>query len=171
MLESLSEDDQRAFIAIHAIRLRNQFRRAGSEYIRAVRIMENLNKLKILKGKFQKMVPSEHGVSLQYEAADSGSAITHPLAFPVVINCTGSDDLNISASRLLYNLINNKICRMNLSRKGIEVNEHFEAAPHLYIFGPLLGGNKNKLIHFWQLENAARLTGLSPHLADELLAN
>jgi hypothetical protein len=58
---------------------------------------------------------------------------------------------------------------MNLSRKGIEVNEKFEAAPNIYVFGPLLGGNMNKLIHFWQLENAARLSYLAPYLAKELL--
>jgi hypothetical protein len=49
------------------------------------------------------------------------------------------------------------------------VNEKFEAAPNMYIMGPLLGGNVNKLIHFWQLENAGRLTYLAPYLANELL--
>ena len=58
---------------------------------------------------------------------------------------------------------------MNLSGKGFEVNEKFEAAPNLFVMGPLLGGNVNKLIHFWQLENASRLTYLAPYLAKELL--
>ena len=36
--------------------------------------------------------------------------------------------------------------------------------------GPLLAGNVNKRIHFWQLENASRLTYLAPFLAKELVA-
>jgi hypothetical protein len=35
--------------------------------------------------------------------------------------------------------------------------------------GPLPGGNVNELIHFWQLENAARLTYHALYLAEELL--
>jgi len=57
---------------------------------------------------------------------------------------------------------------VNLSGKGFYVNEKFEAAPNLYVMGPLLGGNKNERIHFWHLENASRIMYLAPYLAEEL---
>jgi len=49
------------------------------------------------------------------------------------------------------------------------VNEYFEAAPNLYVIGPLLGGNKNERIHFWHLENASRIMYLAPYLAECLV--
>jgi uncharacterized NAD(P)/FAD-binding protein YdhS len=169
MLERLGEEAKKLFFAIYAIRLRDKFRRAGSEYRTAAQALIDLNEVAMLKGRFINVVPTEKGVLLNYKDTATSQLQTYPLNFKAIINCSGSDDLHESSSRLLYNIVNNQICQMNLSKKGIEVNEKFEAAPNLYIMGPLLGGNVNKLIHFWQLENASRLTYLAPYLAEELL--
>ena len=170
LLEVLGEEAKKSFFAIHAIRLRNMFRRAGPEYRNVAQSFLDLQQVKIVKGNFLSMHTSEEGGELTYLDCASGQQQIYPLSFKAIINCTGSDNLDQSSSRLLYNLVNKHICKMNLSGKGFEVNEKFEAAPNLYIMGPLLGGNVNKLIHFWQLENAARLTFLAPHLANELLS-
>lgn len=169
LMEDLGEDAKRAFYAIHGIRLRDMFRRAGPEYKNASQLLIDLQQVTIIKGRFLSARPSEKGVLLDYLDAATGQQLTHPLTFKAVINCSGSDNLDQSSSRLLNNLVNKGICQMNLSGKGIEVNERFEAAPNLYVIGPLLAGNVNKLIHFWQLENASRLTYLAPFLAAELL--
>jgi uncharacterized NAD(P)/FAD-binding protein YdhS len=168
-LEVLGEDAKKLFYAIYAIRLRNMFRRAGPEYRNAAQILIDIQKLIIIKGSYLNIYPEEDGVFLNYLDIETDQERTCPVNFKAVFNCSGSADLDSSSSRLLYNLVNKNICRMNLSRKGFEVNEKFEAAPNIYVFGPLLGGNMNKLIHFWQLENAARLSYLAPYLAKELL--
>jgi len=106
---------------------------------------------------------------LNYTDPDTGVQKKYAIPFKVVINCTGADDLDKSTSRLIYNLVHNGIAKVNLSGKGFYVNEKFEAAPNLYIMGPLLGGNMNERIHFWHLENASRLMYLAPFLAECLL--
>ena len=169
LLEPLGEDAKKSFYAIHAIRLRNMFRRAGPEYKGVAQSLLDMKQVTMLKGLFSGVMPSENGVSLKYRNSATGNEQIYPMNFSAIINCTGSGDVNESASRLLYNLTNNNICKMNLSGKGFEVNEQFEAAPNLYIMGPLLGGNVNKLIHFWQLENVIRLTYLAPYLVTELI--
>jgi uncharacterized NAD(P)/FAD-binding protein YdhS len=171
MMEILGEDAKKEFYAIYAIQLRDKFRRAGHEYKNIAQSLLDLGEVIILKGRFLNTEFSENGVFMNYQNIETNEQQIFPLSFSTIINCSGSDNLDKSSSRLLYNLINNQICTMNLSGKGIEVNEKFEAAPNLYVMGPLLGGNVNKLIHFWQLENAARLTYLAPHLAKELLNN
>jgi uncharacterized NAD(P)/FAD-binding protein YdhS len=170
LLEVLDEDAKKVFFAIHAIRLHNMFRRAGPEYRNAAQLLIDFQKVIMVKGSFLKICSLEKGIFLNYLDIDTNQQRTYPMDFKAIINCSGSADLDSSSSRLLFNLVNKNICRMNLSRKGFEVNEKFEAAPNIYIMGPLLGGNVNKLIHFWQLENAARLTYLAPYLAKELLA-
>jgi uncharacterized NAD(P)/FAD-binding protein YdhS len=169
LLEGLNEDAKKLFFAVYAIRLHNMFRRAGPEYIHAARLLIDFQKVIMVKGFFLNISSSEKGNYLHYLDTETTNERTFPLDFKTVINCSGSDDLDSSSSRLLFNLVNKNICRMNLSRKGFVVNEKFEAAPNMYIMGPLLGGNVNKLIHFWQLENAGRLTYLAPYLANELL--
>jgi uncharacterized NAD(P)/FAD-binding protein YdhS len=145
------------------------FRRAGPEYRNAAQLLIDFQKVIMVKGIFLNICSSEKGFFLNYVDVETAQQRTYPVDFKAIINCSGSADLDRSSSRLLFNLVNKNICQMNLSRKGFEVNEKFEAAPNIYIMGPLLGGNVNKLIHFWQLENAARLTYLAPYLAKELL--
>ena len=169
LMDVLDEDAKRQFYAIHGVRLRDLFRRAGPEYRGAADLLIHTEKVSLLKGRFLSTHTTENGAAFDYQDGTTGQEITHPLSFRVIINCSGSDNLDQSPSRLLHNLVHRQICRMNLSGKGFEVNERFEAAPNLYVMGPLLGGNMNKLIHFWQLENASRLTYLAPYLAGELL--
>lgn len=169
LLEVLGEDAKKFFFAIHAIRLRDMFRRAGPEYRNAAQSLIDFQKVIMVKGIYLNICSSDKGNFLNYFDIETSQQKTYPIDFKAIINCSGSADLEKSSSRLLFNLVNKNICRMNLSRKGFEVNEKFEAAPNIYIIGPLLGGNVNKLIHFWQLENAARLTWLAPYLAKELL--
>ncbi len=169
LMEALDEDARKAFFGIHGIKLRDMFRRSGPEYKGASDALIALDEVTVFKGRYLQTVPTDNGVTMTYLDTVTGEQKTYPLTFNAIINCSGSHHLDKSQSRLLYNFVNKNICRMNLSNVGFEVNEKFEAAPNLYIMGPLLGGNVNKLIHFWQLENAARLTYLAPYLACELL--
>jgi uncharacterized NAD(P)/FAD-binding protein YdhS len=169
LMNIMSIEDQQLFYAIHAIKLRNMFRRTGPEYFKASQKWVTDKSLQILKGKFLAAKNVNDTFELEYEESESNSILLHSTKFDAIINCTGSDDLSQSSSRLLNNLVNKNICQMNLSGKGFVVNEQFEAAPNLFVIGPLLGGNKNKLIHFWQLENVARLSFLAPYLVKELL--
>ncbi|OCX50250.1 hypothetical protein BEL04_23355 [Mucilaginibacter sp. PPCGB 2223] len=169
LMEALGDDAKKEFFGIHGMRLSNMFRRSGPEYKAGSQQLADVRKVSFIKGKFIQMQTRNEGVVLRYEEVSSGTEKTYPLTFKAVINCSGSDNLDRSASPLIYNLVHKKLAAMNLSGKGFEVNEHFEAAPNLYIMGPLLGGNMNKLIHFWHLENASRLMYLAPYLANELL--
>ncbi|MCW3124237.1 MAG: hypothetical protein JWQ38_3729 [Flavipsychrobacter sp.] len=170
LMEPLGEEAKKEFFGIHGVYLRDMFRRSGPEYKNASQLLIDMEEVTLLKGRYINTTASAHGVLLNYQDTAAGEQHTYPLSFKTIINCSGSDNLNESSSRLMYNLVNSGLCRMNISKKGLEVNERFEAAPNLYIMGPLLGGNMNKLIHFWHLENASRLMYLAPHLADELLA-
>ncbi len=169
LLEVLDENAKKLFYGVYAIRLHNMFRRAGPEYRNAAQLLIDFQKVIIVKGVFLNISSPEKGSFLHYLDIETAKEKIFHLDIKAIINCSGSADLESSSSRLLFNLVNKNICRMNLSRKGFEVSEKFEAAPNIYIMGPLLGGNVNKLIHFWQLENASRLTYLAPFLAEELL--
>jgi len=169
LLQSLDEDAKKAFIGIYGMQLSNLFRRSGTDYKTGSGLLHELEKLVLLKGSFDKINFTDNGGELYYTATDSEQKLTYPERFKVIVNCTGSEDLSQSSSKLIYNLVHNGIAAVNLSRKGFLVNKHFEAAPNLYVIGPLLGGNKNERIHFWHLENASRIMYLAPYLAECLV--
>jgi uncharacterized NAD(P)/FAD-binding protein YdhS len=169
LMQALGEDAKRAFIGIYGMRLSNLFRRSGSDYKTGERLLLELEKLVMLKGSFDKIDYLNDSGELHYTATDSNQKLVYPEKFKVIVNCTGSQDLSQSSNRLIYNLVHNDVVKVNLSGKGFFVNEHFEAAPNLYVIGPLLGGNRNERIHFWHLENASRIMYLAPYLAECLV--
>ncbi len=169
LMQPLDEEAKKKFLGIYGMQLSNLFRRSGTDYKQGEAILLEMQKLTSLKGSFADIEPTDKGGLLKYIDPETNELKTYDVPFKAVINCTGSNDLDKSSSKLIYNLVHNNIAKVNLSGKGFYVNEKFEAAPNLYVMGPLLGGNKNDRIHFWHLENASRLIYLAPFLADCLL--
>jgi uncharacterized NAD(P)/FAD-binding protein YdhS len=169
LMQALDEESKKIFFGVYGPQLTRLIRRSGPAYKGSANNLIDKQKLRLIKGKFLKIEPGRDTAFLKYTSAD-GEEQTYPVPFKVIINCSGSNDLDDSSSRLIRNLIKRGLCEINLSGKGFLVNEDFEASPNLYVMGPLLGGNMNKRIHFWHLENVARLLYLSPYLAESLLA-
>ena len=169
LMQTLDEDSQKMFYGTYGMQLTKLIRRSGPAYKGATAAFIQAQKLELLKGEFLNITNGVNGCQLNYADPATKELHTFDLPFKVVINCTGSDNLDVSASRLLYNLVHKNICKENLSGKGFIVNENFEAAPNLYVIGPLLGGNMNKRIYTWHLENVAKLFYYAPFLVDCLL--
>ena len=169
LMQILDDDAKKIFFGVYGPQLTRLIRRSGPAYKGSAVDLITKQKLQLLQGRFEQLEQANHGAILKYTDTN-GEAKQYDEPFKVIINCAGSDDLQDSSSRLISSLVKQKLCAINLSRKGFLVNESFEAAPNLYIMGPLLGGNMNNRIHFWHLENVARLLYLSPLLADELLS-
>ncbi|MEO6522692.1 MAG: FAD/NAD(P)-binding protein [Mucilaginibacter sp.] len=169
LMQPLDEDSKKLFFGVYGPHLTRLIRRSGPAYKAAANSLIAKQKLHLLKGSFLNLEPGENGALLNYLDQD-GHQKTDERPFKVIINCSGANELHDSSSRLIRSLVEQNLCHVNLSGKGFLVNESFEAAPNLYIMGPLLGGNMNKRIHFWHLENVARLLYLAPYLAEHLLS-
>ena len=169
LMEALDSDAKKIFYGIYGMQLTRLIRRSGPAYKNASEELLQTRRLKIIKGEFVKVTPAANGGTLKYADQLTKELHVFELPFKVIINCTGSDDLENSASRLIYNLVKKNICHVNLSRKGFFVNENFEAAPNLYVIGPLMGGNMNKVIRSLHVENVSKIWSLSFFLTDILL--
>jgi uncharacterized NAD(P)/FAD-binding protein YdhS len=168
LMQILDESSKVEFFCIYGPQLTRLIRRSGPAYKSSADKLILSEKLQMLKGSFLSIEPNPDGGILNYKNADNDNQ-KYNSSFKVIINCTGANDLHNSSSRLIKNLVNKGICKVNLSGKGLLVNDKFEAAPNLYMMGPLLGGNMNKTIHFWHLENVSRLLYLAPYLAKQLI--
>jgi len=168
LLQTLDEDSKAVFYSIYGPQITKQIRRSGPAYKGASDNLTDTGKLELIKGEYKGIAENQSGAILTYLDSENQkqAALQH---FKVVINCTGSNSLKNTSSRLLKNIINENLVDLTISGEGIWVDENFRAADNLYIIGPLLAGNYNKLVHFWHLENVSRMLYLAPFLAKELL--
>jgi uncharacterized NAD(P)/FAD-binding protein YdhS len=171
LMRFLGEEAKKIFFGTYGMQITRVIRRSGPAYKKASEALLQAGLLQLLKGNFVEILTAGNGGLLKYADPESGQPAIFDSPFKVIINCTGSDDLQHTSSRLIYKLVNKNIGEVNLSGKGFVANENFEAAPNLYVIGPLLGGNMNKRIYFWHIENLARLLYLAPYLADSLLSD
>lgn len=171
LLNRLDVNQQKDFHSTYGWRFTKLIRRAGAEYRDAAEELLREKKLELLRGKFVEVVASssEPGFgSFHYESADHNSAV-HPLLFPIVINCSGFEELDACTSEIINNLIKQGLCKVNSTNRGFEVSEKFEASENLYIAGPLLGGIFNDKLRYWHVENARRIYTVGDMLADILV--
>ncbi len=145
-------------------------RRMGQDYYRGISQLREDGKLVMLKGKFSSIEDIDNDALVKY-INDAGELVTHDAPLAAAINCTGFEPLNQCSSKLINNLLDQGICKANSTQKGFEVNECFEAASNLYVMGPLLAGNNNKNIHYWHVENVARILQLAAIFTPQLLAH
>jgi uncharacterized NAD(P)/FAD-binding protein YdhS len=161
--------EQKEFFCQHGMTFTKLMRRAGHEYREAADELAASGLLTVVKGEFSHLAASAEGdafVSATYENVKTGETITHPLPFAIVVNCGGFEELQISSSRLISNVVKKNVCKVNSTNRGFLVNDQLEANRNLYIISPLMGGNFNDKIRFWHAESAPRIYGLSKPLAN-----
>ncbi|HTQ28185.1 MAG TPA: FAD/NAD(P)-binding protein [Puia sp.] len=169
LLDSLSWVEQKYFYGAYGMRFTKLIRRAGAEYRDMASELIRKKKLELVRGKFMRLERSEDdpdNVRFIYTDREKQYSIIHYLKFPIVVNCTGFEELPDSSSLLIRNLVEKRLCRVNSSNRGFDVNEDFEANTRLYIVGPLLGGIFNNKLRYWHVENAKRIYKAGSMLAD-----
>jgi len=170
LLNQLEEGQQKDFYCRYGMKFTKLIRRAGAEYRDAAEDLLKEKKLELVKGRFIELKQSSPGfASFSYQDAARNKAVVHPLQFPVVINCSGFEELDSCSSGLINSLVRQKLCRINDTNRGFEVTEKFEASDKLYIMGPLLGGIFNSKLRYWHVENAKRIYTAGSMLVDNLV--
>jgi uncharacterized NAD(P)/FAD-binding protein YdhS len=166
----LPAHDQEFCRAEFGLAVSGNIRRMGNDYHEAISRMLGENKLTAIKGKFNSLKSIAEGSSaIMGYVNNEDELIVHKTPFSAVINCTGFQNLTDCSSKLINNLIETGLCRVNASGRGFEINEKFEAAENLYVMGPLLASNNNKNIHFWHVENVSRILQLAPVMTGYVL--
>lgn len=168
LLNELNDYEQKQFVYTYGVEIGKLQRRAGGEYLDVANDLLSAKRLSFIQGKFVKQL---HNISrLQFEYFDiaANTKKIFPEAVDVIINCIGSEELNTSLSPLIQNLINRKICSVNGSDKGFEVDENFQSSKNFFVMGPLLSGTINSKLRIWHAESCPRIFFLGQQLAEYL---
>jgi uncharacterized NAD(P)/FAD-binding protein YdhS len=168
LLALMIVDEVRTFHDRFGMAFTRRVRRAGLEYVSKARSLGQTGRLRMLTGAFCDLVPDParpdagHAV---YRTA-SGEQVTSEDSYVAVINCTGGEHLGPDCdTRLLAQLVRDGICEVHPNGYGIRVNNDFEAAPNLFVAGPLLAGIFTPRLKTWHIENARRIFEACDQLA------
>lgn len=167
LVARLPADEMHDFACRWGIELGRRQRRAGAEYSDAASSLEESARLTIHDGEFASASAGSNGASVVEYSRQGQPVILAPAA--VVINCAGFAKLDdLPDNPLLAQLLAQGVCVMNGSRGGIAVSDDLEAAPNLYVLGPLLAGNVIRGRPVWHMEHCGRVRAYAADLADVL---
>ncbi|MFM1878037.1 MAG: hypothetical protein RLZZ241_903 [Bacteroidota bacterium] len=171
LLGKLNHKELELFAARYGNEIGRRQRCAGSHYIDNIKALEDHGRFKHIAGRFQDLVESKdsEGYYLQIKDTNSGlfSSIEKPIS--LVINCTGSTDLQSEDTpELLRNILAKNLAKANDSGIGFEVNDKLQTQGGLFVVGPMLGGNVIQGKAVWHVEHCGRIVWLSGMLAEVL---
>jgi uncharacterized NAD(P)/FAD-binding protein YdhS len=168
LLHLLSEDQAAEFADRWGVELGRHQRRAGWEYCEVVEELTAEDRIRVVAGSFIDVVTDERaGARVRFETAGR----LHELERPVdaVVNCGGpARSLAHTAPPLLAQLVTAGLCRPTPSGGGIAVDPSLEAAPGLFVMGPLLAGNVVRGAPVWHMEHCGRISAFGSALGAEL---
>ncbi|CCH88115.1 conserved protein of unknown function [Modestobacter italicus] len=143
-------------------------RRAGREYSEVVERLGTDGRLHQVPGRFLDVRDaSPDGVHVRFE--QDGRLLDLDLPADVVVNCAGpARELRQAGSTLLSQLLTSGICRATPFGGGIAVDACLEAAPGLFVMGPLLAGNLVNGAPLWHMEHCGRISSYGSALGADL---
>jgi uncharacterized NAD(P)/FAD-binding protein YdhS len=167
LLARLGPDERRRLAETYGRRLKALARHCPPEYRQAAAGLAADGILRVVPGRVRLVRAARPGLRVLWRDA---AGAEHTLAASVVLDCRGWGYLDEAHDPLLASLLAHDTgpARPNGSRIGLAVDEEFQAAPGLFITGPLLAGCSNGRHTIWNLENARRIHALAPALARSL---
>ena len=166
VVRRLSPEEALAFAGRWGVELGRHQRRAGWEYCDVVEELIEGSRLRLVAGSFVEVLPGDDGVTVHYRTDGVLRDLERPA--DVVINCGGPGKLLADATSLPARLIDQGICRPTRYGGGIAVEASLEAAPRLYVMGPLLAGNLVDGVPVWHMEHCGRISGFGRALGTDL---
>jgi uncharacterized NAD(P)/FAD-binding protein YdhS len=169
LLEMLPDKGKQHFYCEYGLQYSKLIRRSGIDYSDGLDQLRNEKKLTQLKGKYlqlKKDINNPEQVVLEYED-QGGSVSDYKDSFAIVVNCGGFENLDQTSSPLLKYLVDNGICTINCTNRGVVVNENLEACDGFYVIGPLLGGIFNNKARLWHVENAKSIFSMAKLLSGQ----
>lgn len=161
-LDQLEPSEQSEFVTHVGVEIGRFQRRAGAEYLDVVDHLVASGKLEFIKGRLCGLdVTEDSGLRFTYATDGDKAPRQESAPIGVVIGCVGIADLSRSSAPLIQNLLRRKLCEPNASKRGILVNENYEASENFYVMGPLIAGNYVGSVRVWHAESCHRIISIA----------
>jgi uncharacterized NAD(P)/FAD-binding protein YdhS len=163
--ERLDAAQKKEFVDKYGERYRSLLRWTSPDYGRAMASLRREGRLRVAAGRVEQTERQGHLYRITVVKRDGVRSI---FSAPVVIDCMGQQQLATSTNLLIRGLVDGGLADVTPSGHGLAVNGAFEAAPRLYVMGPLLAGMSDGADHLWRLESIPRIADLATRLGQHL---
>lgn len=108
-------------------------------------------------------------------ADDEGTEHVLDGAFGAIVGAIGFEGVSATTAPLLRRMLRAGLVEASSSDAGLRVDSRFQAAPRLFVVGPLLAGNAHPNMLIWHAESVRRIMAIAreaaPHIARELVGH
>ena len=165
----------------HGVAISDLLRRAGGDSLDFLTDGINDGSITCIPGRFREAEVREDmlfaGVDQLPGAAPGPSDETSPTnaqdsqdhGYAVIVNGTGFERVTDTRSPLLRQMLGSGTVRASASRTGLSLDEKFQAAPGVFVLGPLIAGHHHGKSAYWHIESVARIIQLAGAVADSLV--
>ena len=160
---ALPSAERQSLLGDYSVAFMRSLRRTSYEYADRIRVLASSGQLRVATGR----LTTDH--RLEFSAADGASV--QPPQRGLVIDCRGPATADREGTLSSFNGIafGPDLVRVNGTRRGLVVNERFEASENLFVYGPLLTGLNWAARFYWHFESLARIAEGSAEIAHNIL--
>lgn len=168
LLDRLPHAEQQSFVDAFGNLINRFSRPTGGDYQRVASTLLEDGRISIVRGAFRRAVDGPTGWTVTV-GSDTGERELDG-TFGVVVNCAGFQDIDDTTDPFLRAVLDDGVVRSTPSRRGILVDATYQAAPGVFVVGPLLAGNLNDHLRVWHLESCRRIMSMSEDIARAVTA-
>ncbi|UEJ81144.1 FAD/NAD(P)-binding protein [Brachybacterium halotolerans subsp. kimchii] len=169
LLERLPAPEQKLYVDVYGTKVGRFARPTGGDYQRTASELLESGRVHAERGHFEHAENSAAGWRVTTSTEEGISTLER--TFGVIINCAGFENVAETRDGFLRSLQDESGLRSSTSRTGFEVDEHFQAAPGVFVAGPLLAGNLNSALRVWHLESCRRILAMADTIGAEIAAH
>ncbi|WP_231443346.1 FAD/NAD(P)-binding protein [Brevibacterium zhoupengii] len=156
----------------HGVAISDLLRRAGGDSLDFLTAGINDGSITCIPGRFREAQVREDMLfavvdQLPGAAPDPGGDADH--GYAVIVNGTGFERVTDTRSPLLRQMLGSGTVRASASRTGLSLDAKFQAAPGVFVLGPLIAGHHHGKAAYWHIESVARIIQLAGPVADSLV--
>lgn len=169
ILERLPAAEQKLYVDVYGTKVGRFARPTGGDYQRTASALLESGRVHAVRGHFEHAENSAAGWRVTTSTEEGISTLDR--TFGVIINCAGFENVAETRDGFLRSLQDESGLRSSTSRTGFQVDEHFQAAPGVFVAGPLLAGNLNSALRVWHLESCRRILAMADRIGAEIAAH
>ncbi|BBZ27091.1 hypothetical protein MMAD_13860 [Mycolicibacterium madagascariense] len=166
-LPRLSDRERSALATRHGMAITTLLRQDCGDAVAVLEALVERGAVDFQAGRYVGCRPV--GRAFEVTIADGrGEQRALPVRYAAVVGAVGFEGVSHTGAPLLRQLLDAGIVEASGSDAGLRVDEQFQAAPGLYVMGPLLAGNAHPRLLVWHAESVRRIMSLAPEAAKSI---
>ena len=164
LIECVHDEDRVALAAHYGLAITKLLRRDSSDTVDVLEALVQSGAVSFRAGRYVDGRPEGRGFRVT-AIDDDGREETFEQCYGVIVGAIGFEGVSVTRAQLVRQLLRDGLVEASSSNAGLRVDSCFQAAPRVFVVGPLLAGNANPRFLVWHAESVRRIIAIAPDAA------